>query len=237
MLKMSLAGLRLGCLVFAVHSLGVGGMVHAGPRPGLVTPTQRWEIDRLRVNGIPLETRATAVAMDRALLTERLAAIWGAGTDRRDTPGSSSTSPATLTLRRDAERTVIGRQRGRLHEVVSLRDAPSGGTSIVVAVSDLSRPVAKLPRLPFQPPRGLRVVTVIEHDSPGGATTVVLDAADTSSMSSQLRKALEVGGWVVRTDPSAQALWADRRGERLDAVTMRSGHGTRVIVQVSVDAR
>jgi hypothetical protein len=78
---------------------------------------------------------------------------------------------------------------------------------------------------------------VIEHDSPGGATTVVLDAADTSSMSSQLRKALEVGGWVVRTDPSAQALWADRRGERLDAVTMRSGHGTRVIVQVSVDAR
>jgi hypothetical protein len=125
-----------------------------------------------------------------------------------------------------------------LHEVISLRDAPSGGTSIVVSVSDLSRPAAKLPRLPFRPPYGLRAVTVIEQDAPGGATTIVLDTPDAHQITaSRLRKALQAAGWVVRTDPSARALWADRRGERLDAVTMRSGRRTRVIVQVSVDAR
>jgi hypothetical protein len=46
-----------------------------------------------------------------------------------------------------------------------------------------------------------------------------------------------VGGWIVRTDPSGQALWAGRRGERLDAVTVRSGRRTAVVVQVSADAR
>jgi hypothetical protein len=195
-------------------------------------------VDRVRVNGVLLETRATAVAADRAVLTERLSTLWGKTAHRLDITGSSTPSPASLTLQEDAERTVIGRQRGRLHEVISLRDAPSGGTSIVVSVSDLSRPAAKLPRLPFRPPYGLRAVTVIEQDAPGGATTIVLDTPDAHQITaSRLRKALQAAGWVVRTDPSARALWADRRGERLDAVTMRSGHRTRVIVQVSVDAR
>jgi hypothetical protein len=195
-------------------------------------------VDRVRVNGVLLETRATAVAADRAVLTERLSTLWGKTAHRLDITGSSTPSPASLTLQEDAERTVIGRQRGRLHEVISLRDAPSGGTSIVVSVSDLSRPAAKLPRLPFRLPYGLRAVTVIEQGAPGGATTIVLDTPDAHQITaSRLRKALEAAGWVVRTDPSARALWADRRGERLDAVTMRSGHRTRVIVQVSVDAR
>jgi hypothetical protein len=195
-------------------------------------------VDRVRVNGVLLETRATAVAADRAVLTERLSTLWGKTAHRLDITGSSTPSPASLTLQEDAERTVIGRQRGRLHEVISLRDAPSGGTSIVVSVSDLSRPAAKLPRLPFRPPYGLRAVTVIEQDAPGGATTIVLDTQDAHEITaSRLRKALQAAGWVVRTDPSARALWADRRGERLDAVTMRSGRRTRVIVQVSVDAR
>jgi hypothetical protein len=195
-------------------------------------------VDRVRVNGVPLETRATAVAADRAVLTERLSTLWGKTAHRLDIKGSSPPSPASLTLQEDAERTVIGRQRGRLHEVISLRDAPSGGTSIVVSVSDLSRPAAKLPRLPFRPPYGLRAVTVIEQDAPGGATVVVLDAADTPAIaSSRLREVLQVGGWIVRTDPSGQALWAGRRGERLDAVTVRSGQRTAVVVQVSADAR
>jgi hypothetical protein len=195
-------------------------------------------VDRVRVNGIPLETRATAVAVDRAFLAERLSTLWGKTAHRLDITGSSTLSPASLTLQQDAERTVIGRQRGRLHEVISLRDAPSGGTSIVVSVSDLSRPAARVPRLPFRPPHGLRAVTVIEQGAPGGAMTIVLDTSDAHEITaSQLRKALEAAGWVVRTDPSARALWADRRGERLDAVTMRSGDRTRVIVQVSVDVR
>lgn len=238
MLTRSLAGLRFGCLVLAAPSLYLCGMAHAGPQPDLATPPQRWVVDRVRVNGVPLETRATSVAMDRVLLTERLSTLWGKTAHRLDITGSSPPSPASLTLQQDAERTVIGRQRGRLHEVISLRDAPSGGTSIVVAVSDLSRPIAKLPPLSFRPPHGLRVVTVIEQDAPDGATTVVLDAADTPAIaSSRLRKVLQVGGWTVRTDPSGQAVWAERRGERLDAVTVRSGQRTRVIVQVSVDAR
>jgi hypothetical protein len=195
-------------------------------------------VDRVRVNGIPLETRATAVAVDRAFLAERLSTLWGKTAHRLDITGSSTLSPASLTLQQAAERTVIGRQRGRLHEVISLRDAPSGGTSIVVSVSDLSRPAARVPRLPFRPPHGLRAVTVIEQGAPGGAMTIVLDTSDAHEITaSQLRKALEAAGWVVRTDPSARALWADRRGERLDAVTMRSGDRTRVIVQVSVDVR
>ena len=238
MLTRPLVGLGFGCLVLAVHGLSPSSMVHAGPRPNLATPAQRWVVDRVRVNGVPLETRATSVAMDRVLLTERLSTLWSAEAHRLDTKDSSSTPPASMTLRRDAERTVIGRHRGRLHEVISLRDAPSGGTSIVVSVSDLSRPAAKLPRLPFRPPYGLRAVTVIEQDAPGGATVVVLDAADTPAIaSSRLREVLQVGGWIVRTDPSGQALWAGRRGERLDAVTVRSGQRTAVVVQVSADAR
>lgn len=238
MLRLLLAGLRLGCLVLSAHSVQFIGVADAGLGPDRATPAPRWVVDRVRVNGVPLETRATAVATDRAVLTDRLATLWGEAAHRIDIMGSSTPSPASMTLQEDAERTVIGRQRGRLHEVISLRDAPSGGTSIVVSVSDLSRPVAKLPRLPFYPPRGLRVVTVIEQDAPGGATTIVLDTSDAHEITaSRLKKALQATGWVVRTDPSARALWADRRGERLDAVTMRSGHRTRVIVQVSVDAR
>jgi hypothetical protein len=214
------------------------GVAHAGLQPDQTTPGPRWVVDRVRVNGIPLETRATAVAVDRAFLAERLSTLWGKTAHRLDITGSSTLSPASLTLQQDAERTVIGRQRGRLHEVISLRDAPSGGTSIVVSVSDLSRPAARVPRLPFRPPHGLRAVTVIEQGAPGGAMTIVLDTSDAHEITaSQLRKALEAAGWVVRTDPSARALWADRRGERLDAVTMRSGDRTRVIVQVSVDVR
>jgi hypothetical protein len=214
------------------------GVAHAGLQPDQTTPGPQWVVDRVRVNGIPLETRATAVAVDRAFLAERLSTLWGKTAHRLDITGSSTLSPASLTLQQDAERTVIGRQRGRLHEVISLRDAPSGGTSIVVSVSDLSRPAARVPRLPFRPPHGLRAVTVIEQGAPGGAMTIVLDTSDAHEITaSQLRKALEAAGWVVRTDPSARALWADRRGERLDAVTMRSGDRTRVIVQVSVDVR
>ena len=238
MLKVLLAGPRLGCLVLAVHSLHFIGVAHAGLQPDQTTPRPRWVVDRVRVNGVPLETRATAVAADRAFLTERLSTLWGEAAHRLDNTGSSMLPPASLTLQQDAERTVIGRQRGRLHEVISLRDAPSGGTSIVVSVSDLSRPAARLPRLPFRPPHGLRAVTVIEQDTPGGATTIVFDTADPHEVTaSRLRKALQAAGWVVRTDLSARALWADRRAERLDAVTLRSGDRTRVIVQVSVDAR
>ena len=238
MLRLLLAGLRLGGLVLVAHSMQLIGVADAGLESDRATPRPRWVVDRVRVNGVPLETRATAVAADRAVLTERLSTLWGKTAHRLDITGSSTLSPAALTLQQDAERTVIGRQRGRLHEVISLRDAPSGGTSIVVSVSDLSRPAGKLPRLPFRPPYGLRAVTVIEQDAPGGATTIVLDTPDAHEITaSRLRKALEAAGWVVRTDPSARALWADRRGERLDAVTMRSGHRTRVIVQVSVDAR
>ncbi len=238
MLRPLLAGLRLGCFVLATHSLQFIGVAHAGLQPDQTTPGPQWVVDRVRVNGIPLETRATAVAVDRAFLAERLSTLWGKTAHRLDITGSSTLSPASLTLQQDAERTVIGRQRGRLHEVISLRDAPSGGTSIVVSVSDLSRPAARVPRLPFRPPHGLRAVTVIEQGAPGGAMTIVLDTSDAHEITaSQLRKALEAAGWVVRTDPSARALWADRRGERLDAVTMRSGDRTRVIVQVSVDVR
>ena len=238
MLRLLLAGLRLGGLVLAAHSLQLISVADAGLESDRATPRPRWVADRVRVNGVPLETRATAVAADRAVLTERLSTLWGKTAHRLDITGSSTPSPASLTLQQDAERTVIGRQRGRLHEVISLRDAPSGGTSIVVSVSDLSRPAAKLPRLPFRPPYGLRAVTVIEQDAPGGATVVVLDAADTPAIaSSRLREVLQVGGWIVRTDPSGQALWAGRRGERLDAVTVRSGQRTAVVVQVSADAR
>ena len=238
MLRLLLVGLRLGCFVLAAHNLQLIGVADAGLESDGAFPRPRWVVDRVRVNGVLLETRATAVAADRAVLTERLSTLWGKTAHRLDIKGSSPPSPASLTLQEDAERTVIGRQRGRLHEVISLRDAPSGGTSIVVSVSDLSRPAAKLPRLPFRPPYGLRAVTVIEQDAPGGATTIVLDTQDAHEITaSRLRKALQAAGWVVRTDPSARALWADRRGERLDAVTMRSGRRTRVIVQVSVDAR
>jgi len=237
-LRLPLVGLRLGCLVLVAHSLQFIGVAHAGLQPDRTTPAPRWVVDRVRVNGIPLETRATAVAADRAFLTERLSTLWGKTAHRLDIMGSSTLSSASLTLQQDAERTVIGRQRGRLHEVISLRDTPSGGTSIVVSVSDLSRPVARVPRLPFRPPHGLRAVTVIEQDAPGGAMTIVLDTSDAHEITaSRLRKALEAAGWAVRSDPSVRALWADRRGERLDAVTMRSGDRTRVIVQVSADVR
>jgi len=238
MLRVFLAGVRLGCLVFAAHSLQLIGVADAGLGSDRATPRPRWVVDRVRVNGIPLETRATAVAANRAFITERLSTLWGEAAHPLDITGSSTLSPASLTLQQDAERTVIGRQRGRLHEVISLRDTPSGGTSIVVSVSDLSRPAARVPRLPFRPPHGLRAVTVIEQDAPGGAMTIVLDTSDAHEIiASRLRKALEATGWAVRTDPSVRALWADRRGERLDAVTMRSGHRTRVVVQVSVDVR
>ena len=191
-----------------------------------------WQTASVRVNGVPLELRGGEFRVARSGLAAALLARWQA---------TGPAAPQSMTV---GPRTIVGRQRGRLHETVTLRDAGAGRTQVLVAVSDLGVRAQRLPRLPAGLPADQRVLQVVEHGVARGAPrTFVLDSPKTPAVAlRQWRRSLAETGWshrIAAPPDSGSGPWtlaADRGRERLDAVISPSAEGARIVLQVTGDA-
>lgn len=212
-------------LLFVALSLAASPLA-----PALAAPV--WHSASVRVNGVPLKLRGGEFQVARAELAAALLARWQAAGPAA--PQSVSAGP----------RTIVGRQRGRLHETVTLRDAGAGRTQVLVVVSDLGARASRPPRLPAGLPTGQRVLQVVEHGVVRGAPrTFVLDSPKTPEVAlRQWRRSLAETGWSHRVaappgvGPRRWSLAADRGRERLDAVFSPSEDGARIVLQVTGDA-
>jgi hypothetical protein len=189
-----------------------------------------WQFTSVRVNGVPLELRRGELAATPSEISTAVLARWSAR-------GTAVPQVAAI-----HGRIVIGRQRGRLHETVSLGLAGPGRTSVLVAVSDLGARLPPPARLPAGLPAGQRVLQVIE--TVGGRVTerafTLESGRDPSVALAQWRRALAASGWSPRVAATGAGgglvLWADRGRERLDAVFVAAPEGARIVIQVTGDA-
>jgi hypothetical protein len=196
-----------------------------------------WQVARVRVNGVPLELRSGDLAIAQSALVTAIAARWQ-GADGK--PPDTAVSQSTLA---DGQ-VVFGRQRGRLHETVTLRPYGSGRTRVVVAVSDLGAAATTPARPPVRLPAGHRLLQVVEHgDGRVGPRTFTIASGNAPQTTlAQWRRALTAAGWGLRSvgpagaGPRAWLLWADRGHERLDAAFLHTRDGARIVLQVSGDA-
>jgi hypothetical protein len=224
-------------------TIGAGQVGHASAR-SVVSPVAPqpeatpWVSERVRVNGVQVDLREATVPAEHSILSARLSTFWGVGE-----PGGAV---RTTDRRRDGA-TVIGRQRGERHEVIRLQSVTQGLTRVVVSSLDLSRAAARVPDLPFPAVRGVTVLSVIETDGPHGATTFILEGPHgASSAEAVWADRLRLAGWAtvraydghrgVLGSAVGQVRWARRGAERLEAVVLRHGRGTRWVVRVSRDA-
>lgn len=196
-----------------------------------------WQVARVRVNGVPLELRSRGFAVAQPALVTAVATRWQVAADGTRHPAMSRSDLS-------AGHTVFGRQRGRLHETVTLRATGPGSTQVLVAVNDLGAAVRRPARLPVRLPAGQRILQVVEHGFGRAAPrTFTLESdKDPQVALSQWRGALTAAGWSLRSaDPAgagsrAWLLWADRGHERIDAAFSPGLDGARIVLQVSGDA-
>lgn len=196
-----------------------------------------WQIARVRVNGVPLELRSRVVAIAQPALVAAVAARWQ-GVDGK--PSDAAFSRSTFA----DGKVVLGRQRGRLHETVTLRSHGPGRTRVLVVVNDLGAPAMTPARPPVRLPAGQRLLQVVEHGSGRVAprTFTIGSAADPRIALAQWRRALAAAGWSLRSvgpageGPRAWSLWADRGNQRIEAAFMHGRDGARIVLQVSGDA-
>ena len=196
-----------------------------------------WQVTRVRVNGVPLELRSRELAIPHPTLVAAVAARWQG-------KGRSGPNAAVAHVAVAATHTVLGRQRGPLHETVTLRATGPGRTQVLVAVTDLGAVPRTPMRLPAGLPVGQRLLQVVEHgDGRSAPRTFTLESPkDPQVALSQWRRSLTAAGWSLRSaeptgvGPRAWLLWADRGHERIDATFAAGPDGARIVLQVSGDA-
>ena len=209
----------------------VGGM----PVPS--SAALEWQVTRVRVNGVPLELRSRELAIPHPTLVAAVAARWQG-------KGRSGPNAAVAHVAVAATHTVLGRQRGPLHETVTLRASGPGRTRVLVAVTDLGAVPRTPARLPAGVPAGQRLLQVVEHgDGRSAPRTFTLESPKEPQVAlSQWRRSLTAAGWSLRSaeptgvGPRAWLLWADRGHERIDATFAAGPDGARIVLQVSGDA-
>ena len=114
------------------------------PLPPLVAAD--WVAMRVRVNGIELAVRRAELEASRDAVARDVIALW---------TSQGSMQPTLVEL---PDRLVIGRQRGVIHETVSLRSlASSQRISIEYAAQDISATRRPRASLPFVAPTGTQI--------------------------------------------------------------------------------
>lgn len=189
-----------------------------------------WRAMRVRVNGITIDLRTTESDLPREEIVRRVMAAWMA---------QGAVQPARLV---SSERTIIGRQRGVIHETVSIRtNAASGRVQIEYAAQDLTRARVTAARPPFVVPMGLRILQVTEFlDDPRTERQFVLQMRRAPSVAAaSLREALRRSAWSVGTrelrargGAGGFVLSGERAGERLEATVRAEEDGARIVLLV-----
>lgn len=192
-----------------------------------------WQVDDVRVDGVPLSIRSGEFEVTRPKLIEGLLARWAA-------PGA-----AAPIVTAGEGRTIVGRQRGALHEAVTLTDVGKARTRVIVTVRDLRIPASVPGRPPAGLPGGMRTLRVVEGlDGRSAARTFSIDHGKPPPQAlERWRRSMALAGWQVRVmtpvgrDPHRGLLWATRGGERLEAVFGPGPQGARIVMRVAPDVR
>ena len=186
----------------------------------------------VRINGVRFDIVSLSIAGRPDAMALELARAW-----RAEGPGT----PHVLQF---GETLVVGRQRGSLHETVSI--SPTSvprRLEVRVAVQNLSVVPGPVATLPFRAPSGLRVRNVVEHAS-GAVTFTLDDSRDVGALGSLLLHAATRDGWrmsgrAVRGDDrvglpgGGLAWWGVRGRQRIDGVALPQGAGSRVLLLVT----
>lgn len=198
------------------------------PLPPLVAA--EWTAMRVRVNGIDMAVRTTEVDASPDAVIRQLLTLWSS---------QGSTPPSLVEL---PGRTVIGRQRGVIHETISLRPLGDGQRiSVEYAAQDISAMPRGRPPLPFIAPTGTQILQVVEFpDDPRAARQFVLHLRRTPAVAVQsLGAALRTSGWSVvrrtiadRAGEQAAMLFAERASEQVEVIARAEGDGVRVVLRV-----
>lgn len=219
------------------HALLFMALSVVGWMPVPASAAGSWQVARVRVNGVPLELRSGEFAVPRAALETAIAVRWqGAGGG----PPEAAISRSTMS---DGQ-VVLGRQRGRLHETVTLRPIGPARTRVLVAANDLGAAPVTPARPPVRLPAGQRLLQVVEHgDGRAAPRTFTFASEDGPQVALlQWRRALTAAGWSLRSagaagaGPRTWSLWADRGRQRIDAAFSHGIDGARIVLQVSGDA-
>lgn len=182
---------------------------------------------QVRVNGVPFALQFRVIEGDPAVLAQRLEGRWG---ERLGAPGSPPATPAAST------RQLLGRQRGPFHETLTLLAGPRAGSSYaLVAVQDLRRRPAALPRPPLPLPTGSRLLNVVQFgDAPGASALFSAHCEDAPPrVLERLAETARAGGWqLVARAPSRReagaAFWGRLGTRELSVVVTPAGSGTRL---------
>jgi len=182
----------------------------------------------VRVNGVALEVRSAVVGMPTENLADAILDAW------RDA------GHAGLRFSPSPDRTVLGRQKGSVHETLTLlpNDDPKS-TTVIHAANDSRQTTSTIPAPPFKLPRGFRVIQTIEQMSrsiPIFTFRLESDVRPTETIE-RLRTALIEAQWLLTTRMSGieeSALLTARRGkqELIATANARSG-STAVIVEIT----
>ena len=205
---------RVACLALLASSVAVG-TAHAAP------PVE------VRVNGVPFALQLRVIDGDPAVLAQRLEGRWG---ERLGASGGQQATPAAST------RQLLGRQRGPFHETLTLLAGPRAGSSYaLVAVQDLRRRPAALPRPPLPLPTGARLLNVVQFGDASGASALFSAHCEDAPprVLERLAEAARAGGWqLVARLPSRReagaAFWARLGARELNVVVTPAGSGARL---------
>lgn len=182
----------------------------------------------VRVNGLTMQVRTAVVDTPAESLADAILKAW------RDAGN------AGMRFDQDQERTVLGRQRGPVHETVTLLPADDPrATTVVHAANDSRQTPSTAATPPFALPRGLKVLQSIEQLS--GATPVqifqIQSELQVSETLERLRVAIIDARWVLTSrvngiERSAMLTAARAKQELLVVVSNRTGQ-TKVTLEVT----
>ncbi len=181
------------------------------------------------VNGVRLDLRILQLHGRFESLEAALAAQWA---------GDSAAGGRTATAL--GERLLFGRQRGPFHETLTLfRGEKAGPHTVVIAVQDLRRSPASLPRPPLPLPAQVRLISAVQWAAPSGESTFSL----TSQLPAQ--RALEQllvqaarSGWAGRAAGAGivaaegSVRWLRRGAQELTIVATPSRYGSAITLQL-----
>lgn len=220
--------LKRHVLMTSLASMSLQAVAAVAGATALPSPLAQQAPLTVRVNGIAMQVRTARVDTPAESLAEAILKAW------RDAGN------AGLRFEPDEDRTILGRQRGPVHETVTLlpTDDPRS-TTVVHAANDTRQTPSTAATPPFQLPRGLKVVQTIEALSGTTPTTTFILESELHPVETieRLRLAILEARWILTSrvngiERSAMLTAARAKQELIVIASNRKG-ATRVTLELT----
>ena len=214
----------LSCLA----ALSTQALAGGNSLQGLPATLAQQEPMTVRVNGLTLQVRTARVDLPPESLADAILEAW------RDAGN------AGLRFDPDADRTVLGRQSGTVHETVTLLPAADpGATTVVHAENDSRQTPSTVPTPPFQLPRGLKVTRTVEDVSGSKPVKFFFMSSELrpAETAERLRAAVLNARWILTSRRSgierSAMMTAARAGQEMTIVVADRAGETRVTLEIT----